>query len=147
MCVRLMGKIFDNSDLPPGERFTLLALADHADDSGRCFPSIARLAKGTGYNERAIQGHLKTLERRGVVKVAKGAGPNGVNVFAISLPPADFAPPPRFCAIPPQILHPNHQEPPKNHQIYLPRQKMQFRSSLGLLVRKLPRALRPIAGR
>ncbi|MBW7055751.1 helix-turn-helix domain-containing protein [Paracoccus bogoriensis] len=88
-----MGKIFDNSDPPPGERFTLLALADHADDSGRCFPSIARLAKGTGYSERAIQGHLKTLERRGVVKVAKGAGPNGVNVFAISLAPADFAPP------------------------------------------------------
>lgn len=55
--------------LPQEEKFVLLALADHADDEGRCFPSVGRLAWKTGYSERQIQRVQALLTRRGLIEV------------------------------------------------------------------------------
>lgn len=39
-------------ELPKEQKFVLLALADHANDDGYCWPSIARIAWKCGYKER-----------------------------------------------------------------------------------------------
>src|SRR5215216_163282 len=44
------------------ERAVLLALADHADQDGRCFPSQQRLATFAGTGERSVRRALKRLE-------------------------------------------------------------------------------------
>lgn len=93
MSIRIMAQIFDMEDVPPTQKLILLALADHADDQGRCYPSISRLCRRTGLKERAIQSNLKALEIAGLISIVRGAGPNGCNVFFVSATPAADAPP------------------------------------------------------
>ncbi|PHQ71452.1 MAG: hypothetical protein COB97_01995 [Paracoccus sp.] len=45
MSVRIMSAVFESRELGSTARLILLALADHADDEGRCYPSIARLSE------------------------------------------------------------------------------------------------------
>jgi hypothetical protein len=52
-------------DLPAGEKLVLLALADCANDEGRCWPGVASLCRKTGKAERSLQGALKALESGG----------------------------------------------------------------------------------
>ena len=47
----------------------LVALADHADSEGICWPSVALLAKKTGLSCRQIQRHLKALRACGEIEV------------------------------------------------------------------------------
>lgn len=51
--------------LPSREKWILVALADHADDGGRCWPSMETLAKKTGHGSRntvrAAVAQLETL--------------------------------------------------------------------------------------
>jgi hypothetical protein len=49
-------------ELTATERAVLLALADHANQDGQCFPSQQRLAKFTGAGERSVRRALKRLE-------------------------------------------------------------------------------------
>lgn len=106
MSVRLMAAIFESETLGPTERLILLALADHADDSGRCYPSISRLAQRTGLSERAVRNNVRAMEKTGYITVHIGIGPSGKNVYFVrstpaadaprqEMPPAAYAPPPR----------------------------------------------------
>jgi hypothetical protein len=65
-------------DLPQNEKLVLLALADHSDDRGSCYPSIARLAWKSGYSVRQTQAILKNLRVSGILEVigssARGRG-------------------------------------------------------------------------
>jgi len=45
-------------DLPPEPKFTMVALADRADEEGICWPSVRWLVKKTGFSERTVRGHL-----------------------------------------------------------------------------------------
>jgi len=60
MSVKLMGQVWE-LDLPHNAQSILLALADHADDDGYCYPSVGRLAWKTGYGVRQVQRTLKDL--------------------------------------------------------------------------------------
>lgn len=51
----------------PTAKLVLVALADHADEVGLCWPSVARLRTYTGLSERAIRGALRDLETAGVI--------------------------------------------------------------------------------
>jgi hypothetical protein len=57
------------SDLEPGPRFVLVALADqgqdHSGENWRCFPSIAKLMLRTGFSRPTIERHLKFLAADG----------------------------------------------------------------------------------
>lgn len=46
----------------------LVALADHANDRGDCFPSIARLELWTGLKDRAIRNAIAWLEARNLIR-------------------------------------------------------------------------------
>jgi DNA-binding transcriptional ArsR family regulator len=54
--------------LTPGQRLVLLALAEHADDAGRCWPSLSRLAERTEVDRRTVTRSLAALETRGLLQ-------------------------------------------------------------------------------
>lgn len=80
-----MGLVWE-LDLDKPLKFTLLALADHADHNGDgARPSVGLLAWKTGDTRRTIQRHLRALEALGLIEpihdptgglVRSGAGGN-----------------------------------------------------------------------
>jgi hypothetical protein len=58
----------------PVAKLLLVALADHADASGKCFPSIARLVERTELSRTAVITGLKSLESSGLVTVQRTFG-------------------------------------------------------------------------
>jgi hypothetical protein len=86
MSITLMSRVW-GLDLTQNEKLVLLALADHADDDGFCFPSIRRLAWKTDYSERSIQRIIRKLQGDGVVEVAKEAPgtPGRPRVYLLNL--------------------------------------------------------------
>ena len=56
-------------DLPQNEKLVALALADHADKDGVCWPSMKRIAWKTGYGERQARTIIGSLITKGVLRV------------------------------------------------------------------------------
>jgi len=55
--------------LKPATKIVLYWLADHHNgETGKCFPSINRLAELSEMSRRAVEGHLETLETLGLIK-------------------------------------------------------------------------------
>jgi len=98
MSVKVMSAVFDSKTLGPTERLIMLALADHCDDAGRCYPSNARLCERTGLSERAVRTNIRALEDAGYLTVQVGVGQGGANVYHVrpeggqQMPPAANAP-------------------------------------------------------
>jgi DNA-binding transcriptional ArsR family regulator len=65
MSVRWITWAWDQDCSTAGEKLTLIALADHAGETGVAFPGCARLADKTGQDERTIRRHLDALEKAG----------------------------------------------------------------------------------
>ena len=63
MSIKIMSQVWE-LDLPHNVQSIFLALADHADDDGYCYPSVGRLAWRTGYGVRQVQRTLKELRDR-----------------------------------------------------------------------------------
>ncbi len=103
MSVTVMGEVWKRTDLDPYERLVMLSLADHADDEGSCYPSIARLCARTGMKERGVQVVLKRLAAKGFVSVRIGEGRKGSNVYTVHPTPAPDAP---RTGCTPQDMHP-----------------------------------------
>lgn len=104
MSIQYFNSAFNANDLGATPRFVLLALADHADAAGRCYPSIARLAQRTGLSPRSIQTSIKKLQAKGYIDVEVNAGKRGTNVYVLRLTPAGSASP--------QEIHPARDSPP-----------------------------------
>lgn len=101
MSVKIMSAVFESETLGPTERLIMLSLADHADDAGRCYPSIARLRQRTGLSERAIQSNIRSLQAAGYITIIPGAGQGGSNVYIVRPTPAADAPKPSRTIIEP----------------------------------------------
>lgn len=85
MSIRLMAEVFE-THLPAGEKLVLLAMADHADDSGdNCFPSIPRIAKKASMTRRGVQRILRRLQESNLIR-PKGLRPGGTIEYIITLP-------------------------------------------------------------
>lgn len=82
MSVRVMSLVWD-SNVPAPERFTLLALADRADEDGRCWPSIRTLSLKCRMGASTIRRHLVTLQECGVLTVDHRF--NSSSMYTISL--------------------------------------------------------------
>ncbi|MFN7002204.1 MAG: helix-turn-helix domain-containing protein [Roseinatronobacter sp.] len=107
-----MSAVFESTDLAPTERLIMLALADHADDEGRCYPSIRRLCQRTGLSERAVQSNIKKLVDQGYIRTVIGGGKGNANLYFVSANPAADAPrtkctPAADAPQTPQQMHPN----------------------------------------
>jgi len=87
MSIRVMSWLWDHSTARGTELLVLLALADFADDSGgNAWPSMETLSKKCRQDRRTVQRTLVKLEDEGLVKVARNAGPGGVNRYVVVMP-------------------------------------------------------------
>ena len=67
-------------DLPTGEKIVLLSLADNANDSGHCWPSMVTIAKRAGMTTRGAQLIVQRLEAAGHLHREQVIG-KGCNYF------------------------------------------------------------------
>jgi len=74
VCVRLLTWAFEQ-DLPCTEKFLLVALADMADENGKCWPSQASLAKRCGMSRETVNRQIGALLAAGLLTVEqRGSG-------------------------------------------------------------------------
>ena len=62
-----MSEVWEHADSEGGELLVLLALADFADDSGWCFPSVPVVAAKARLSPRQARTHIRRLEAKGLV--------------------------------------------------------------------------------
>lgn len=60
--------------MPPTAKAVLVCLADYADDSGACWPSIDTIAEFTCFGRTAVIGAIRFLETTGVIKADRSNG-------------------------------------------------------------------------
>ncbi|MEQ5796395.1 helix-turn-helix domain-containing protein [Paracoccus sp. NFXS7] len=92
MSIKVMSAVWDIEGIDSSECLVLIALADHADDLGRCYPSIARLAKRTKLSGRGIQKVISRLIEKGFVTVTPCAGQGGANLYTVTATPEPRSP-------------------------------------------------------
>lgn len=74
LSIELMSRVW-KLDLLTQDKFILLAFADHADDSGFCYPSLARVAWKCGLSKDTVRRALARLVVAGLVQIEqKGNG-------------------------------------------------------------------------
>ncbi len=66
-------------DLKAPEKLVLLALADHSDDKGKCWPGMTGIAKKCGLSRRSVIDVIKRLEQAKLIKVKKRKRDDGSN--------------------------------------------------------------------
>jgi hypothetical protein len=69
MSVRILSSVWDRAQYEGPAFVVLLALADWADDEGRCYPSITKLARKARLGLTATKSALKRLRSDGVLDV------------------------------------------------------------------------------
>lgn len=80
-----MGRVF-YTDLPAHLRFTLLALADHANDDGdNVYPGQERLARKVGAAVRTVRDQVHELERLGYLVAVGRQGQHGTTRYRIAV--------------------------------------------------------------
>ncbi len=77
MGFRAVADAYDLKGVSPVEKLLLMALAQHADEEGRCFPSHRLLAEKTGMSKRTILRAFQSLEDAGHLSRTARARPNG----------------------------------------------------------------------
>ena len=55
--------------LAPTKKMILIALADHCDDEGKCWPGIKNIAKKASVSKRTLQRALTELESEGFLRI------------------------------------------------------------------------------
>lgn len=125
MSIKIMSQVWENGPDDRGELLVMLALADFADDRGRCWPSIATIARRARMTPRSAQRILRKLEADGSVQINTGSARSGCNQYTITpdtvsprhsvTPDAGVTPTPDAGVIPP--LTPVSPEPSLNHQL------------------------------
>ena len=99
--------------LPPLPKLILLAIADHADDTGYAWPGIKGVAEKCGLSRRTVQRHLNVLIDKDIITVKPRTRPDGsatsnsyqVNMEGASAchPPASESHPPVSVVTPPHV--------------------------------------------
>lgn len=85
MSIEVVRKVFEGSLAMVSDRLMLLALAEHANISGECYPGIDRLAKWCNTTPRNATRLINNLVAMGELRVRRCAGPKGTNLYQINL--------------------------------------------------------------
>lgn len=72
MSVRVMADVWEHSEMEGGALLVLLALADWANDEGKCWPRAETLAKKARLSTRQLSRVLTSLEDAGEITVPPG---------------------------------------------------------------------------
>jgi hypothetical protein len=92
MSIDIMTQVWRQSKAFGSDLLILLAIADHADDHGRAFPSVQALQQKGRMSERNVQYCLKRLAEMSELKIDRGAGPHGTHIFWVLPGGAEPAP-------------------------------------------------------
>lgn len=85
MSVRAWDKVWKLSSHGGTELLVLLAVADHADEDGRAYPSVGALATKCRMTTRNVNHILRALQASGELDVQRNEGPYGTNRYRIRL--------------------------------------------------------------
>jgi hypothetical protein len=90
MSVDYISSAFRCSQAPPIARFVLVCLANFADENGYCWPSVGRVSRYCGMDERTVQRSIHHLIEMGELEVVQAGGmidgKRVSNVYRIKLP-------------------------------------------------------------
>jgi len=81
MSVKAISHVWEHSKQSGTKLLLLLALADHADDKGVCWPGIDRLARKTRQSRRNVTRLLAELQKSGEIRIGVNEGPHGTNLY------------------------------------------------------------------
>lgn len=84
MAINAIEWAFEQNIAIPSAKLVLLSLADHANTTGYCWPSIARLSKRTGLSRATIFRSIETLTGLGLIAQSYTQGK--VNKYTLTLP-------------------------------------------------------------
>lgn len=114
-----------------GEKLTLIAICNYADERGTCYPGQERLSQETSQGVRTVQRHIKSLEKSGIIRREKRFLRNGDRTsdrFILNFdysPPANLATgqkrhsPPANLAGEPSVNTPNGVLEPSGYHCFL----------------------------
>lgn len=87
MSIKIMSRIWESGPPDPMQRLVLLAIADHADDAGRAYPSMIGIASKCGMSERGARGIIRKLEAGGWLETRVGGGRGGKSHYTVNPEP------------------------------------------------------------
>ena len=108
--------------IPTGQKMVLLALCDHANDDGECYPSQTKLAKKCSMSSRAISNHIKWLHDCGILESERRQTTNvrKSNRYFISLENYQAANSAHANSAHANSAYPNMQNFPSEHANFAP---------------------------
>jgi DnaD/phage-associated family protein len=92
MSVKIMSKVWEESRQTGTALLMLLAIADHANDDGVCWPSVARLAQRARVQERQAKNLISQLEAAGELSVQRGQGRTNTSIYVVKIATDDYTP-------------------------------------------------------
>lgn len=101
MSIQAVSWVLEHSRSEHSERLVLIALANHAGEGNKAWPSIPTIAREAGLGESTVRGAIKALLALGELE-EEGFGPYRTRCFRLTLTPPGSAPP--------QDLHPSSNE-------------------------------------
>ena len=110
MSVRALTWSFDLLLPDMGAKGVLNGLANHADESGRCWPSVARLARVAGCDDKTARRALARLVDLGLVTRESRPGKSDIFVLNMDVDPSQNRPLPN--STPPTVTTPNEAHTP-----------------------------------
>ena len=84
MSIKIMAQVWERGPTDRGELLVLLALADFADDNGRCWPSVATIARKARMEPRSVQRICKQLVSQGCLTISPNSARKGCNLYKIT---------------------------------------------------------------
>ena len=86
MSVKIMSKVWEESRQSGSALLMLLAIADHANDDGVCWPSIATLAAKARVQERQARNLIAHLAEAGELQIQHGRGRGNTSIYVVTPP-------------------------------------------------------------
>lgn len=83
MSVKVMTYVWDYSQQTGTHLLMMLAIADHANDAGECFPMVKRLAAKCRVSVRQAQYLIKALEDAGELLIERGTGRGNPSIYTV----------------------------------------------------------------
>jgi len=93
MSVQFLSAAWATKVSDPAAKLVLVSLADHANDAGQCWPSVATLVACTELSERTVQRAIAKLVAQGVISRAFSKGHS--TRYALRITPVTVTPHPR----------------------------------------------------
>ena len=81
-----MSWVWDNSPYSGAPLLVHLALADHANDEGRCWPSQRRLAQKARCSDRLVRSAIANMQHDGLIDIESESNGRKTHLYRILTP-------------------------------------------------------------